>query len=65
MAGTTVSDKDEMKRPGRPSLASQRELIELAKTMDLAEIVRKTGRTPANILTSAKRLGISIKGGRR
>jgi hypothetical protein len=30
-----------MKRPGRPSLASQRELIELAKTMDLAEIVRK------------------------
>jgi hypothetical protein len=54
-----------MKRPGRPSLASQRELIELAKTMDLAEIVRKTGRTPANILTSAKRLGISIKGGRR
>jgi hypothetical protein len=44
--------------------ASQRELIELAKTMDLAEIVRKTGRTPSNILLSAKRLGISIKGQR-
>jgi hypothetical protein len=25
-------------------------------------IVRKTGRTPQNILTSAKRLGLSIKG---
>jgi ribosomal protein L11 len=42
--------------------ASQRELIDLAKTMDLDAIVRKTGRTPQNILTSAKRLGLSIKG---
>jgi hypothetical protein len=50
------------KRPASASYASQRELIELAKTMDLAEIVRRTGRTPQNILTSAKRLGISIKG---
>jgi hypothetical protein len=30
--------------------------------MDLDAIVRKTGRTPQNILTSAKRLGLSIKG---
>jgi hypothetical protein len=50
------------KRLGPRSLASQRELIELAKALDLAEIVRKTGRTPSNILMSAKRLGISIKG---
>jgi hypothetical protein len=50
------------KRPGPASFASQRELIELAKALDLAEIVRKTGRTPSNILMSAKRLGISIKG---
>jgi hypothetical protein len=38
------------------------QLIDLAKTMDLDAIVRKTGRTPQNILTSAKRLGMSIKG---
>jgi hypothetical protein len=50
------------KRPGPASGASQHELIELAKALDLAEIVRKTGRTPSNILMSAKRLGISIKG---
>jgi hypothetical protein len=48
------------KRPGPASGASQHEL--LAKALDLAEIVRKTGRTPSNILMSAKRLGISIKG---
>jgi hypothetical protein len=42
------------KRPGAKPLASRRELIELAKTMDLAEIVRKTGRTPGTILTSTK-----------
>jgi ribosomal protein L11 len=47
----------------RPSgYAYQRELIELAKTMDLAAIVKKTGRKPKAILETAKRLGISIKG---
>jgi hypothetical protein len=51
------------KRTGPASFASQRELIELAKTLDLAGIVKKTGRTPSNILNSAKRLGLSIKGG--
>jgi hypothetical protein len=50
------------KRRGASGFASQRELIELAKTMDLDAIVRKTGRTPSNILMSAKRLGIKIKG---
>jgi hypothetical protein len=50
------------KRPARASMASQRELIELAKTLDLDAIVRKTGRRRKAILESAKRLGISIKG---
>jgi hypothetical protein len=50
------------KRPRPASFASQRELIELAKTMDLAEIISKTGQTPSKILHSAKRLGISIRG---
>jgi hypothetical protein len=42
--------------------ASQRELIELAKTMDLDAIVKKTGRKPKAILESARRLGITIRG---
>jgi ribosomal protein L11 len=50
------------KRTRLSGYASQRELIDLAKTMDLDAIVRKTGRTRQNILTSAKRLGIKIKG---
>jgi hypothetical protein len=56
-----TSEVDEMKRPGAASMASQRELIELAKTLDMDSIVRKTGRTPSNILISAKKLGIKIK----
>jgi hypothetical protein len=43
-------------------LPHQRELIEMAKTMDLAAIVKKTGRTPKSILITANRLGLSIKG---
>lgn len=53
---------------GRPrrlnprSWAPHRELIELAKTMDLEAITKKTGRKPEAILTTARRLGIKIKG---
>jgi hypothetical protein len=51
------------KRLAPASYANQRELIELAKTMDLAQIVRKAGRTPQNILVaSPERLGLSING---
>jgi hypothetical protein len=53
------------KRTSLSGYASQRELIELVKTLDLDSIVRKTGRTPKAILESARRLGIKIKGGRR
>jgi hypothetical protein len=42
--------------------ASDRALIGMAKTMDLNEIAKKTGRVPARILKTASRLGISIKG---
>jgi hypothetical protein len=49
------------KRSAPASMVKQRELIELAKTLDMDSIVRKTGRTPSNILISAKKLGIKIK----
>jgi hypothetical protein len=42
--------------------AFDRALIEMAKTMDLNAIAKKTGRTPAGILKTVLRLGISIKG---
>jgi hypothetical protein len=42
--------------------ASDRALIEMAKTMDLNAIAKKTGRVPAALLKRALRLGISIKG---
>ena len=42
--------------------AFDRALIEMAKTMDLNAIAKKTGRAPAGILKTALRLGISIKG---
>ena len=42
--------------------AFDRALIVMAKTMDLNEIAKKTGRAPASILRRALRLGISIKG---
>ena len=37
-------------------------LIEMAKTMDLNAIAKKTGRVPAGILKTALRLAISIEG---
>jgi hypothetical protein len=55
MAATT-------KRPEPYSRAVDRELIELAKTMDLEKIAKRTGRKPENVLRMAKRLGIKIKG---
>jgi hypothetical protein len=42
--------------------AFDRALIEMAKTMDLNAIAKKTGRTPAALLKRGTRLGISIKG---
>jgi hypothetical protein len=42
--------------------ASDRALIEMAKTMDLNAIAKKTGRVPAGVVKTALRLGISIKG---
>jgi hypothetical protein len=44
------------------SMKAERELIAMARTMDLAAIVKKTGRSPEAILKTAKRLGVSIKG---
>jgi hypothetical protein len=43
-------------------MKADRELIELAKTMDLNELAKKTGRKPEGILKTAKRLGLSIRG---
>ena len=43
------------------SMASDRAFVEMAKTMDLNAIAKKTGRLPASILKTAKRLSISIK----
>jgi hypothetical protein len=34
--------------------------MELAKTLDLEAIVKRTGRKPKNVLKMAKRLGIKI-----
>jgi hypothetical protein len=42
--------------------AFDRALIEMAKTMDLSAIAKKTGRRPAALLKRGMRLGISIKG---
>jgi hypothetical protein len=44
------------------SFAYDRELLEMAKTMDLNAIAKKTGRKPDSILKTASRLGVSIKG---
>jgi hypothetical protein len=38
------------------SMASDRALVEMAKTMDLKAIAKKTGRTPESILKTAKPL---------
>jgi len=44
------------------SVASDRALVETAKTMDLKAIADKTGRKPESILKTAKRLCVPIKG---
>jgi hypothetical protein len=49
------------KRLDLRSWATDRKLIELAKTMDLEAIAKKTGRKPEAILKGAKRVGIKIK----
>ena len=51
-----------LKRRKHNSMADERELITLAKTMTLNEIVRRTGRETRGILRTARRLGVSIKG---
>jgi hypothetical protein len=43
------------------SFSSERQLIELAKTVDIEGIVKKTGWKPEAIVRMAKRLGIKIK----
>jgi hypothetical protein len=43
------------------SMASDRALIDMAKTMDLDTITKNIGRKPASILKTAMRLGIAIK----
>jgi hypothetical protein len=48
------------KQPGR-SFSDARQLIELAKTMDLEAVVKRTGRKPEAVLKMAKRLGVSLK----
>jgi hypothetical protein len=48
------------KKTGR-SFSADRELIEMAKKMDLAAIVKRTGRKSESILKTAKRLGVSIE----
>jgi hypothetical protein len=47
------------KRPGR-SFSNERKPIDLAKTLDLESIVKKTGRKPKAILKMATRLGVSL-----
>jgi hypothetical protein len=44
------------------SFASDRSLVEMAKTDRFDAIVKKLGRTPESIRKTAKRLGITIKG---
>jgi hypothetical protein len=51
-----------MKSNRGPAMKADRELIALAKTMNLAAIVKKTGRKPESVLKTAKRLGLSIRG---
>ena len=46
-------------RSGR-SFSNERQLMELAKTMDLEAIAKKTDRKPGGLLKMAKRLGVSL-----
>lgn len=50
------------KLTSRYSWAAERELIKMAKTMDMEAIVKKTGRSPEFIMKVAARLGIKLKG---
>jgi hypothetical protein len=51
------------KLPSRArSFASDRAMVEMAKTMDLNAIAKKTGRSPESIFKTALRLSISTKG---
>ena len=59
--GLRVKGKNLMDKNTGPSMKAERDLIEMAKTMDLAAIVKKTGRKPEAILRTARRLGVSIK----
>jgi hypothetical protein len=43
------------------SSASDRQLIELARTMNLEAMAKRIGRKPDSVLKRAKRLGIKIK----
>jgi hypothetical protein len=52
------------KGPGR-SFSDERQLTELAKTMNLEAIAKKTGRKPETLLKMAKRLGVSLKSASR
>jgi homospermidine synthase len=52
------------KRPEPYSWAVGRELIALAKTLDL-KIVKMTGRKPEAVLKMAKRLGVSLRSAKR
>jgi hypothetical protein len=54
--------KSTSERRGPNSRANERELIEMARTMDLKAIAKKTGRKPEAILKTAKRLSLSIRG---
>jgi hypothetical protein len=51
-----------MEKNRGPSMKSDRELIELARTVDLDAIAKKMKRKPEAILKTARRLGIEIKG---
>jgi hypothetical protein len=43
-------------------MKADRELIAMARTMDLDAIAKQTGRSRGRLIKTAKRLGISIKG---
>jgi hypothetical protein len=52
--------KPRFRQHGR-SFASDRALVEMAQTMDLRAIAKKTKRSPESVLRTARRLSISIK----
>jgi hypothetical protein len=50
-----------MKKKRGSSMKADRELIGMARTMDLKAIAKKTGRKPESILKTARRLCLTIK----